>query len=97
MSGNPGDRNDLLGDHSDRRHSREGSSGGARIRCEAHAEGRPVTTARANKRLNRMRATEPPRLRMLTLRRSVREIEFIRGRNDIKPAQQRTGTNSEER
>lgn len=96
MSGNSGDRHDLLRDHGDRRHSREASSG-ARIRLEAHAEGWPATTARANKRLNLMRATEPPRLRMLTLLRSVRETEFIRGRNDIMPAQRRAGTNSEEK
>ena len=98
MSGNPGDHNDLLGDHSGRRHSRDGSNAGAGIRLEAHAEGRPVTTVRANKLPSQPRAeARPPRPRMLTVRLHDRETEFIRARKDIEPAKRCDGSNSEEK
>jgi hypothetical protein len=47
------------------------------VRCEAHAEGRPLMEARANKRLHLVRLAEPPNPPVRTVRRYDRENDVF--------------------
>ncbi|WP_409192017.1 hypothetical protein [Bradyrhizobium sp. RDM4] len=47
------------------------------VRCEAHAEGRPLIEARANHRLHLVRVVQPPNPPVRTVRRYDRENDVF--------------------
>ena len=67
------------------------------VRCEAHAEGRPVTATRGNERLHLVRVVEPVEPSVRTVRRYDRETDaFIGPPEDIAAALLRDGIEPEE-
>jgi hypothetical protein len=67
------------------------------VRCEAHAEGRPVMAARGNERLHLVRVVEPPEPRVRKVRRYDRETDaFVGSPENIDASLPRGGAEPDE-